>query len=66
MQTGYIKRFNGKFRDEGLSLEWFRSAREAAVIPLQRRAPHSSLNYMPLHEFKQHDPVDHNRAVLQQ
>lgn len=31
-QNGADECFNGKFRDECLSLEWFRSRREAAVI----------------------------------
>jgi putative transposase len=31
-QNGTDESFNGKFRDECLSLEWFRSRREAAVI----------------------------------
>jgi putative transposase len=31
-QKGIGESFNGKFRDECLSLEWFRSRREATVI----------------------------------
>jgi putative transposase len=71
-QNGDDESFNGKFRDECLSLEWFRSRREAAaVIEAWRRhynavRPHSSLNYMTPHEFKQHNPVHPNRAVLQE
>ena len=44
--------FNGKFRDECLSLEWFRSRAEAkVVIETWRRhfnevRPHSSLGYL--------------------
>ena len=44
-QNGVAESFNGKFRDECLSLEWFRSRAEAKVnhrsvaAPLQRCAP---------------------------
>jgi putative transposase len=31
-QNGVTENFNGKFRDECLSLEWFRSRAEAKVI----------------------------------
>lgn len=31
-QNGADESFNGKFRDECLSVEWFRSRREAKVI----------------------------------
>lgn len=45
-------RFNGKFRDECLSLEWFRSRTEAKVLIEAWRKhfntvrPHSSLGYL--------------------
>src|SRR5438128_2357346 len=48
-QNGDNESFNGKFRDECLNMEWFRSRREAAVlIEVWRRhynqvRPHSSL-----------------------
>ena len=51
-QNGAAESFNGKFRDECLSLEWFRSRAEAKVlIEAWRRhynevRPHSSLGYM--------------------
>jgi putative transposase len=51
-QNGLAESFNGKFRDECLSLEWFRSRAEAkAVIETWRRhynevRPHSSLGYL--------------------
>jgi len=51
-QNGAAESFNGKFRDECLSLEWFRSRAEArAVIEAWRRhynevRPHSSLGYL--------------------
>jgi len=49
--------FNGKFRDECLSLEWFRSRAEAKVIVEAWRRhynevrPHSSLDYLTPNEF---------------
>jgi putative transposase len=71
-QNGTNESFNGKFRDECLSLEWFRSRAEAAiVIETWRRhynavRPHSSINYLTPNEFKQqHQPIP-NRAVPQQ
>ena len=51
-QNGATESFNGKFRDECLSLEWFRSRSEAKVlIEAWRRhfntvRPHSSLGYL--------------------
>jgi putative transposase len=51
-QNGAAESFNGKFRDECLSLEWFRSRAEAkAVIEAWRQhynevRPHSSLGYL--------------------
>jgi putative transposase len=71
-QNGADESFNGKFRDECLSLEWFRSRREACVvIEAWRRhynavRPHSSLNYQTPHEFKQHYHSLPNSAVLQE
>ena len=67
-QNGADESFNGKFRDECLSLEWFRSRREAvAVIEAWRRhynlvRPHSSLAYLTPHEFKQHQDRIPTRA----
>ena len=49
--------FNGKFRDECLSFEWFRSRAEAKVIIESWRQnytavrPHSSLGYLTPNEF---------------
>ena len=31
-QNGMVESFNGKFRDECLSMEWFRSRMEAKVV----------------------------------
>ena len=56
-QNGVTESFNGKFRDECLSLEWFRSRAEAkVVIEAWRRhyntvRPHSSLGYLTPSEF---------------
>jgi putative transposase len=58
-QNGMDESFNGRFRDECLSLEWFRSRREATVIIETWRRhynavrPHSSLNYRTPLEFRQ-------------
>ena len=57
-QNGADESFNGKFRDECLSLEWFRSREEArVVIETWRRhynhvRPHSSLKDLTPIEFK--------------
>jgi len=57
-QNGSGESFNGKFRDECLSLEWFRMRIEAqTVIEIWRRhfnevRPHSSLDYLTPNEFK--------------
>jgi putative transposase len=51
-QNGVGESFNGKFRDECLSLEWFRSRAEAKVVIEKWRRhynevrPHSSLGYL--------------------
>ncbi len=56
-QNGTTESFNGKFRDECLGLEWFRSRAEAkVVIEAWRRhynevRPHSSLGYLTPLEF---------------
>ena len=56
-QNGVTESFNGKFRDECLSLEWFRSRAEAKVIIESWRQhynavrPHSSLDYLTPNEF---------------
>jgi len=56
-QNGSTESFNGKFRDECQSLEWFRSRAEAkVVIETWRRhfnavRPHSSLGYLTPVEF---------------
>jgi len=71
-QNGTDESFNGKFRDECLSLEWFRSRREAKVVIEGWRQhynavrPHSSLDYLTPNEFKQQYHSVPNRAVLQE
>jgi len=58
-QNGTNESFNDKFREECLSLEWFRSRAEAVVLIESWRRhynevrPHSSLGYLTPHEFKQ-------------
>ena len=57
-QNGTDESFNGRFRDECLSMEWFRSRGEAlAVIESWRHhynhvRPHSSLGYLTPNAFK--------------
>ena len=57
-QNGTAESFNGKFRDECLSMEWFRSRAEAvAVIESWRRhynevRPHSSLGNLTPKAFR--------------
>ena len=56
-QNGATESFNGKFRDECLSLEWFRSRSEAKIVIEAWRKhfnevrPHSSLGYLTPAEF---------------
>ena len=56
-QNGVAESFNGKFRDECLSLEWFRSRAEAKIViglwlqHYNRVRPHSSLQYQTPVEF---------------
>lgn len=58
-QNGNDESFNGKFRDECLSMEWFRTRAEAKVIiEIWRKhynadRPHSSLHYLSPLTFKQ-------------
>ncbi|MEA3197226.1 MAG: putative transposase, partial [Gammaproteobacteria bacterium] len=57
-QNGADESFNGKFRDQHLSLQWFRNRADAKVsIEAWRRhynevRPHSSLGYRTPLEFK--------------
>jgi putative transposase len=69
-QNGADESFNGKFRDECLSMEWFRSRAEARVlIEIWRRhyndvRPHSSLGYRTPKEFRRHHESIHQGAIL--
>lgn len=69
-QNGTDESFNGKFRDECLSIEWFRSRREAAVLIEAWRIhynavrPHSSLGYLTPNEFKQHHHPQPQLAIF--
>jgi len=57
-QNGHDESFNGKFRDECLSMEWFQNRHEAVpIIETWRQhynevRPHSSLDYLTPIEFK--------------
>ena len=59
-QNGTNESFNGKFRDECLSMEWFRNRIDAKITIEQFRChyneirPHSSLGQLTPVEFKQH------------
>ena len=71
-QNGCTESFNGKFRDECLSLEWFRSRAEAkVVIEIWRKhynevRPHSSLGYLTPNQFKAGQSTTTSpRAILQ-
>lgn len=69
-QNGADESFNGKFRDECLSMEWFRTRAEAKVIiEIWRQhynadRPHSSLDYLTPAMFKQKDP-EQQKKILQ-
>ncbi|GIV82655.1 MAG: hypothetical protein KatS3mg051_2009 [Anaerolineae bacterium] len=60
-QNGTAESLNGKFRDECLSMEWFRNRTEARVIIETWRQhynedrPHSSLGYRTPKQFKDED-----------
>ena len=57
-QNGADESFNGKFRDECLSLEWFRNRTDATVVIERWRRhynedrPHSSLRYLTPMAYK--------------
>ena len=70
-QNGVDESFNGTFRDQHLSLRWFRNRADAKVsIEAWRRhynevRPHSSLGYLTPAEFKAKHlagPVDGGRS----
>ena len=65
-QNGSNESFNGKFRDECLSMEWFRNRIDAKIVIEQFRRqynevrPHSSLGQLTPVEFKQRLSVTTN------
>jgi putative transposase len=69
-QNGDNESFNGKFRDECLNMEWFRSRTEARVlIEIWRRhyndvRPHSSLDYRTPNEFRRYHETTQQGAIL--
>lgn len=71
-QNGTTESFNGKFRDECLSMEWFRNRQEAkAVIEHWRQhynyiRPHSSLGNQTPAAFKKQISSTPPEAVLQE
>lgn len=71
-QNGADESFNGKFRDECLSLEWFRNRTEAKIMIENWRRhynevrPHSSLSYQTPVEFKSKQSTNPIGASLQQ
>lgn len=72
-QNGADESFNGKFRDECLSLEWFRNRTEAKIVIEGWRRhynevrPHSSLSYQTPVEFKsKRSSTNPNGAILKQ
>ena len=71
-QNGSDESFNGKFRDECLSMEWFRTRAEAKVVIEQWRQhynadrPHSSLDYLSPLTFKQQSEEQQNKILQKQ
>ena len=67
-QNGADESFNGKFRDECLSAEWFRTREEARAVIENWRLhfngdrPHSSLGYLSPAQFKRR--LQENRSAL--
>jgi len=66
-QNGTDESFNGRFREECLSMEWFRTRREAAAIIETWRQhynevrPHSSLGYLTPTEFRAKHTATNNQ-----
>lgn len=69
-QNGADESFNGKLRDECLSLEWFRNREEAKIVIERWRRhyneerPHSSLMYLTPKEFKTKTSSTMPRATI--
>lgn len=68
-QNGTNESFNGKFRDECLSAEWFRNRLEAKVViedwrmHYNHERPHSSLDYKTPAEFKKELGINLNKGA---
>ena len=64
-QNGTDESFNGKFRDECLNVEWFRTRPEATIVIEQWRRhyndvrPHASLGYLTPQEFREQNERPH-------
>ena len=69
-QNGLDESFNGKFRDECLNMEWFRSRAEAKVIietwrkEYNQIRPHSSLNYLTPNEYISTLPITASKQAI--
>ena len=69
-QNGADESFNGKFRDECLSLEWFKNRIDAKIVIEDWRRhynedrPHSSLEYLTPLEFKQKSSSTNPKAAI--
>lgn len=69
-QNGTDESFNGKFRDECLSMEYFRNRQEARVVIEQWRRhynevrPHSALGYLTPAQFVRNLSGDNHEAPL--
>lgn len=68
-QNAYIESFNGKFRDECLSMEYFRNRLEARVVIEQWRRhynevrPHSALGYLTPAQYVQNQSGNDHEAI---
>jgi len=62
--------FNGRFRDERLNMEWFRTRAEAVILIESWRRhyneirPHSSIDYLTPNEFRTKNLTTHGEALL--
>lgn len=56
-ENGFVESFNGKFREEGLDQNWFKTIQEAKIIietwrqDYNKMRPRSALGYMTPEEF---------------
>jgi putative transposase len=69
-QNGLDESFNGKFRDECLNMEWFRTRAEAKVIieiwrkEYNQIRPHSSLRYQTPNEYIKTLPIPASQQTV--